>query len=138
MEQYDDIEELVRDGDNLDQILNEPDDGMSHYMERLNAALEYEDCRTLRFALDISQNIQCYEWLPSDGTEDFAGKHLRSCKVPEEVINSGCIDLKSYAEDLLNQAGYVLTRDGSAYIARNNREFTYEFSDPPQPGMTLE
>ena len=138
MEQYDSIRELMRDGDNLGFVLNERGQGMPHFMERFAAALEYEDCRTLRFALDISQNLQCYEWIPQDGVEAFAERHLRSCEVPEEIIESGCIDLKTYADDLLEQMGYVLTRDESAYVARNSREFNYEFSDPPQPGMTLE
>lgn len=138
MEQYKDIEELSRDGDNLGIILDEQGQGMTNFMERLSAALEYEDCRTLRFALDISQNLQCYEWLPCDGMEAFAEKHLRSCGLPDEIIKSDCVDLKSYAGELLDQAGYVLTRDESAYVTRNSREFTYEFSDPPQPAMTLE
>lgn len=138
LEQYDNAEELMTDGENLGCILAEQGQGMPHYMERLAAALEYEDCRTLRFLLDISQNLQCYEWLPSGDLDAFAEKHLRSCGVPEELIQSDCIDLKSYAGDLLDQASYVLTRDESAYVARNSREFTYEFSDPPQPGMVLE
>lgn len=138
MEQYSSAEELVRDGDNLGYILGERGQGMPNFMERFAAALEYEDCRTLRFALDISQNLRGYEWIPCDDVKKFAKKHLHSCKVPVEFIRAGYIDLKSYAIDLLAQEGYVQTKDGSAYVTRNSREFTYEFSDPPQPGMALE
>lgn len=48
------------------------------------------------------------------------------------------IDLEGYGVDLLEEAGYVLTSDESAYIARNNREFLYEWSNPEEVGMTLQ
>ena len=60
--------------------------GEPHWLEKLAAALEYEDCRTLKSALDISQNIHCYEWIPSKGLADFAANHLRDEGVPEELI----------------------------------------------------
>ena len=43
-----------------------------------------------------------------------------------------------YGADLLEGAGYVLTADESAYIARNNMEFLYEWSSPEGVGMTLQ
>ena len=60
-EQYDSIEDLVRDGNNLGFVLDEQGQGAEHWRERFDAALEYEECDRLRLALDISQNLNCYE-----------------------------------------------------------------------------
>lgn len=131
-EQYNSIEDLVFDGNNLGFILDERGQGAAHWLEQFAAALEYEGCHTLRFALDISQNLNCYEWVPCDGLEDFAIRHLRSRGVSEELIRSGHIRLESYAEDLLENSGYMLTADESAYITRNSRAFSYSYSMEPE------
>ena len=102
--QYSSITDLVRDGDNLGYVLAEQGQGKAHWLDKFAAALEYEDCRTLKFALDISQNLRCYEWVPSSGIKEFAANNLRSCGVPEELIRSGNIDLDAYAEDLLESS----------------------------------
>lgn len=126
--QYDSIEDLVRDGNNLGFILDERGQGAAHWLERFTAALEYEGCHTLRFALDISQNLDCYEWVSCENLKEFAANHLRSCGVSEELITSGAIRMKSYAEDLLETSGYMLTGDESAYVTRNTRTFSYNYS----------
>ena len=127
MEQYDKISDLVRDGNDLGFILDEKDQGKPNFDAIYAAALEYEDCRTLRYALDISLNLRCYEWVPCDGLKDFALDHLRSRGVSETLIQSGCIDLKSYAEDLLETSGYMLARNESGYVVRNTRKFIFEY-----------
>ena len=43
--------------------------------------------------------------------------------VSGRTAGPGCIDLEGYGADLLEEAGYVLTADESAYITRNNLEF---------------
>ncbi len=131
-EQYDSIENLVFDGNNLGIILDERGQGAENWLERFAAALEYEGCHNLRFALDISQNLDCYEWVPCDGLEDFAIRHLRSCGVSEELIRSGHIRLESYGSDLLETSGYMLTSDESAYITRNSRTFSHSYSTEPE------
>lgn len=40
--------------------------------------------------------------------------------------------------DLLEEAGYVLTADESAYIARNNLEFIRDWSAPEEAGLSME
>lgn len=136
--QYGCIEEMVRDGDSLGYILAEKGQGEPHWLEKFAAALEYENCHNLKFALDISQNLHCYEWIPSEGLADFAANHLRSCGVPEELIQSGAIDLDNYAEDLLETSGYVLSSGETGYLIRNARQFIYEYSKPNTPEMTMQ
>ena len=138
MDQFADAQELINAGNNLGYALEEQGQGMPRFMERFVAALELENCRDLRLALDISQNLQCYEWIPCDGLKDFGRRKLLEAGVSEELLGSGCIDLEGYGANLLEEAGYVLTSDESAYIARNNREFLYEWSNPEEVGMTLQ
>ncbi len=138
MAQYNSINELVRDGNNLGHIMDEQGQGAPHWLEKFAATLEYEGCRTLKFALDISQNMHCYEWISSEGLADFAAKHLRDEGVPEELIQSGVINLDDYAEDLLETAGYMLTSGETGYVTRNNRQLTYEYSAPDGAGMTMQ
>lgn len=138
MEQYADAQELVSIGNDLGYALEEQGQGMPHFTERFAAALEFEHCRDLRLALDISQNLHCYEWVPCDGLKEYGRRKLLEAGVSEELVDSGCIDLEGYGADLLEGAGYVLTADESAYIARNNMEFLYEWSSPEGVGMTLQ
>lgn len=138
MEQYDSVADLVRDGDNLGYVLDEQGQGEAHWMEKFAAALEYEDCRSLRFALDISQNLHCYEWVSCEGLEDFAAQHLRSCGVKDELLQSGAIDLKRYAEDMLETSGYMQASGETGYLLRNSREFVRDFTAPEQGGMTMQ
>lgn len=127
-QQYESIEDLVFDGNNLGFILDERGQGAEHWMDRFAAALEYEGCRSLRFALDISQNLACYDWVSCERLKEFAADHLRSCGVSEELVCSGYIQMKSYAEDLLETSGFMLTCDESAYVVRNTRTFSYSYS----------
>ena len=138
MEQYDSALELVNDGSDLGYVLDEQGQGMPHFMERFAAALEFEHCRDLRLALDISQNLHCYEWVPRDGLKDFGRRKLLEAGVSEELLDSGCIDLEGYGADLLEEAGYVLTADESAYITRNNLEFLRDWSAPEEAGLNME
>lgn len=136
--QYDSVAELVYHGDDLGYILDESGQGAAHWREKYAAALEYEGCHSLKFALDISQNLHCYEWVPSEGLADFAADHLRSCGVPDELIRSGSIDLDSYAEDLLETTGYMQASGDTGYLRRNTRQFIYEYSIPDALEMTIQ
>lgn len=59
------LEKLIRDGNNLGFVLEEQWQCSPHAMAHFLAALEYEDCCRLDQALDISQNLICYDFLPS-------------------------------------------------------------------------
>ena len=128
--QYDDVVELVNDGNDLGYLLEEQGQGAPRFMERFAAALEYEGCRDLRLALDIAQNLRCYEWIPSDSLRDLGLKKLRESGVAEELLASGVIGPESCAAELLESAGYLLTTDESGYITRNSREFIHDRTAP--------
>ena len=135
MKQYDSVTELVRDASQLGCVLDEQGQGEPNWLEKFAAALEYEGCDTLKFALDISQNLQCYEWASCERLAALGAEHLCLCEVPEDLIQSGCIDLRRFAKDLLESDGYKLTRDGEAYVKRNRKEFIYKHSARDSPGQ---
>ena len=132
MAQYGSITELVRDGNNLGLILDEQGEGAPDFTNRFAAALELEDCRTLRFALDIAQNLHCYDWISSKNLESHAVSCLLAHGVEANLIQSGVIDLKHYAEDLLETSGYMAVSGDAGYARRNGEKFSYEFSAPEQ------
>ena len=138
--QYDSVANLIYDGSNLGYVLAEHGQGAPGFMEKYTAALALEGCHDLRLALDISQNLGCYDWLPCDGPEGFAAKHLRDAGVPDGLIHSGGIDLNSYGQHLLDELGYLPAVGDGGYIRRNSQEFTYQYSTPTpeQSGMSMQ
>ena len=139
MEQYDNVADLIYDGINLGFILDEHGQGSPGFMERYIAALELEHCSTLRLALDISQNLHCYDWVAHADLEESARGLLLDAGVSEELIHACGIDLAGYKAHLLEEDGYTLSADGS-YIRRNYEEFHYSYSTPTrsQSGMTMQ
>ena len=139
MEQYDNVADLIYDGISLGFVLDEHGQGSPDFMERYTAALELEHCRTLRLALDISQNLKCYDWVPCADLEESARGLLLDAGVSEELIHACGIDLAGYKAYLLESDGYTPSADGS-YIRRNYEEFHYAYSTPTpeQSGMMLQ
>jgi len=135
-EQYDNAAELVRDGECLGDLLSDQGLGIPGFMDRFAATLNYENCHDLRFALDIARNFQCYECKTCDEAQEYAKRELKGRGVSEKFFK--CIDLDSYAYDLMRSAGYRMTDGETAYVTRNNREFVYEHSAPREGGMTMQ
>lgn len=132
-EQYGSVEELVKDGNALGLALNKWAYEIPPALERFAAALKYENCRTLKTALDVIWNLDCYKWLPAENLEHFAVNALRERKIPEKVIMSGAIDLYSYAEDTLEASGYVFVESAGGYVFRDEQNYVH-FSDVPAEG----
>ena len=131
-EQYRDAEELVCDGNNLGIVLDEQGQGMSHFAEKLKAALRFEHCKTLKYALDISQNLQCYDIVLRKQVEDLGREKLSG----DSLIDQ-CMDFKGYGEALLWEDGYTCANEEGTFIRRNDQKFHYEFSEKPN-SMTME
>lgn len=142
LEQYDNVADLLYDGQELGYVLDEHDQDTQTFMERYTAALELEHCQDLRFAPDISQNLRCYDWVQRADLESSADDLLWDAGVSYGMIYTSSFDPEVYKAHLLEQEGYTPTSDGSGYIRRNNQEFSYQFSTPVQPqeepGMTMQ
>lgn len=137
MEQYNSPVELVRDGSDLCYVLEERGQGAPYFLERYAAALELEHCRTLALALDVSQNLGCYDYLPADELPEFAERELRSEGMSADLIGAGFVDLPAFADDLLFQRGYLLTADESGYVARSGRAFVRDRTAGEVPEMSM-
>jgi len=101
-EDYDSLGELIYDGQNLGFALDERGQGMPHFIEKFAAALEYEDCRTLADAVDISQNLSCYDFVHEADFHDYAMRELQQRGYFHgESFLADCFDFKGYAAYLL-------------------------------------
>ena len=136
------VADLIYDGVQLGFVLDEKGQGSPLFKERFTAALTLEGCQTLKLALDISQNLRCYNWAPRASLEDSGRQKLMDLGISEELIRASGIDLAGYKAHLLEQEGYTPTPDGRGYIRRNHEEFSYQFSTPAQPqeepGMAMQ
>lgn len=136
------VAELIYDGTELGYILTQKDQGSPAFSERYAAALALEGCQSLKLALDIAQNLNCYDWVQRADLEASGRTLLLDKGISEELIRASRIDLAGYKAHLLEQEGYTPTPDGWGYIRRNANEFHYQFSIPAQPqeepGMAMQ
>jgi len=89
--QYDSLEQLIFDGCNLGYILEEHGQGMVCFEEKFKAAMELENCTRLDDALDISQNLHCFDFVPFEQHWEKFGRDLvRQRKIinPDSVMGS--------------------------------------------------
>lgn len=136
------VADLLYDGTQLGYVMEQKGQGSPHFMERYAAALALEGCQNLKLVLDISQNLNCYDWMQRAGLEESGRQELLNLGVTEDQIRASGIDLAGYKAHLLEQEGYTPTPDGWGYIRRNANEFCYQFSTPAQPqeepGMAMQ
>lgn len=129
---YEDLEDLIRDGNDLGFLLEEQGQGMPDFMERFTAALEYEGCHRLKEALDIAENLNCYDLMQADGIELYGKEELTKLGVFQDSTLQDCIDAAGFGEALLEQRGYRLNAAETTYIRRNDREFQHLRTQPKQ------
>lgn len=139
IDQYDSLERLIGDGNNLGYVLEEQGQGMPCFEAHLRAAMELENCTRLDHALDISQNLACFDFIPEPQQWDRYGRHLARQR---GVINPDSpaalyFDYAAYCKTEIERLGLQPCAQG--YIARNDREFIYELSRPPrqEQGLSL-
>lgn len=74
-----------------------------------------------------------FPWrISSESLESHAISALLGHGVKANLIQSGAIDLKRYAEDLLETSGYMAVNGETGYVRRSGAEFSYEYSVPKQ------
>jgi len=127
-DQYDSLERLIEDGNNLGYVLEECGQGMICFEERFRAAVELEGSTRLDEALDISQNLQCYDFIPEPQYWERFGRQLAQQR---GIINPDSpaamyFDYAAYCKAEINRLGLQPCSHG--YIARNSQEFICEFS----------
>lgn len=130
-EQYESLEELVQDGNNLGYILDEPQEDRKFFMEHFHSAMELEECIRLDYAIDISQNLDCYDYLPKTANLERYGRFVadRDKIVREGTILGENFDYLAYAKADIEKEEMVPSSYG--FIKRNDRKFKYQFSEKP-------
>ena len=121
LDEYQDLADLIYDGNDLGYVLQEQGQGEQHFLEKFRAALEYEHCHDLKLALDIASNLNCYDYCPTTETGRFGEEVLQKQgdTVFRDPVLQGSIDLKVYGEAQLEQQGYLLNTAETGYIRRN-------------------
>lgn len=138
-EQYESIEELVIDGNNLGYLLDEPYDDKDLFLEHFNSAMELENCTRLDYAIDISQNLDCYNYLPKTANLERYGRFVadRDKIVKEGSILGDNFDYVKYAKADIEKEELVSCKYG--FIKRNDEKFHYQFSkEPTNIGLSME
>ncbi len=130
-EQYDSIEELISDGNNFGYVCDEQGQGRAFFTEHLESAMELEGCTRLDLALDISQNLNCYDFAPKEDNLERYGKILASKNgiVEPDTILGDNFDYTLYAKTEIEKRGLEPCKNG--FIKSNGEEFRYEFSKEP-------
>ena len=137
-EEYPDLGDLIQDGNDLGFLLEEQGQGMPDFLEKFTAALEYENCLRLQGALDIAQNLHCYDFMRAEDMGTFGKEELEKRGGFKNPLLRDCIDTVGFGEALLEQMGYRLNTAETAYIRRNDREFQHlRTPEPPHQGWDM-
>ena len=120
MDTYWDIEGLLQDGNDLGYMLDEQGQGLPHFAEIFRGALALEQCTSLPMALEIGQNLRCYDFVHQSCVEAFSKQEFQG-----DSLVSQCLDHAAYGAYLLQQQGYQKMETGS-YIRRNDQALQWE------------
>jgi hypothetical protein len=141
VDQYDSLEQLIMDSNNLGYVLEECGQGMKCFEEWFQAAMQLEGCTRLDEALDISKNLDCYDFVPTEQHWERFGKDLarRNKIINPDSPMAQYFDYAMYCKAEIERLN--LEPCALGYIARNSREFIYGFSksstEPQTPTMEL-
>lgn len=93
--------------------------------------MELENCTRLDYALDISQNLDCYDYLPKTANLERYGRFVadRDKIVKEGTILGDNFDYIEYAKADIEKEELVSCKYG--FIKRNDEKFHYQLSKEP-------
>lgn len=66
LSQYDSVAELIRHAIDFGYVWAEQGQGEPRWLDKWLAVMELEDCHRLDHALDLAQNLHCYNFMPRD------------------------------------------------------------------------
>lgn len=138
LSQYDSAADLIRHAIDFGYVWAEQGQGESRWLDKWQAVTELEDCHRLDYALDLSQNLHCYHFMPQDMELAEYGKQLaiQDGVYPKDELLASCFDAEGYANQQIQQMGLSATAHG--YVSWNGRELHNEYSQPEQePELTM-
>ena len=138
LSQYDSAAELVRHAIDFGYVWGEQGQGEPHWLDKWQAVMELEDCRRLDYALNLAQNLHCYNFLPRDMEAAEYGRILAKQDgiYPKDALLASCFDAEGYAGHRLKSLGLSATEHG--FVSWNGTELGYEYSQPDtEPTMSM-
>lgn len=128
--QFDSLETLVQASTNLgylyDQSFGTPE------WKKFEAALQLEGCTSLNLAMDIFNNLSCYDFMAmGENLEQWGRKHAaEQYLLVKNGICARNFDYAAYARSEIEKKGMQACDTG--YIRRNDTPFQPEFYPTPQ------
>ena len=128
--QYDSAAQLVRHAIDFGYAWAEQGQGEPHWLDKWQAVLELEDCHRLDYALDLAQNLHCYNFMPLNTAIAEYGMILakQDGVYPQNDFLASCFDAEKYADDRMRTLGLSATDYG--YVSWNGNEVLLEYSQP--------
>ena len=111
---------------------------MCRSIHQWQCVMELEDCHRLDLALDLAQNLHCYEFIPRGVDLAQYGMELarKEGVLDQDSLLNECFDSVAYAQH--HMAKYGLSTTDHGYAARNGQEIICEYSHPEQePDLTM-
>lgn len=98
---------------------------------KYKAALQYENCTDLDFAVDIANNLDCYNFYPDLSSPKDYGRQvlLEASKLQADDMAFKHLDFSGYGEAKMEADGIKSTDYG--LICRNEKEFMFHFYQQP-------
>lgn len=98
---------------------------------KYKAALQYEHCTELNFAIDIAKNLDCYSFYPSLSSAEDYGRQafLQASGIKPDDAVFKLLDFRRYGEAKMEADGVKFTDYG--LICRNENEFVFHFYQQP-------
>ena len=135
--QYDDLADLIDDGQNLGCLLDERGQGIPDFLGRFAAALEVERCSRLDEAVRIAEDLLSYEIVSVDAFTDKVAEELNRRALAEvDGAIRICFDYTAYSTAVAKREGYEMTDDGCVFIRKRDSPTLEQQSD--RTGMTMQ
>ena len=138
LSQYDSAAELIRHAIDFGYVWAEQGQGEPRWLDKWQAVMELEDCHQLDYALDLAQNLHCYNFMPRDMEVAEYGRLLakQDGVYPTDELLASCFDAEGYANQKMRNLGLSAAEHG--YVSWNGSEILYEYSQPPSsPTMSM-
>ena len=109
LSQYDSAAELIRHAIDFGYVWAEQGQGEPRWLDKWQAVLELEDCHRLDYALDLAQNLHCYNFLPRNMELADYGKMLAKQDgiYPMDELLVSCFDAEGYANQKMRNAAAI-------------------------------
>lgn len=135
--QYDDLADLIYDGQNLGCLLDERGQGIPDFLGRFAAVLEVERCHRLDEAVRIAEDLLSCEIVSVDTFTDKVAEELnrRALAEVDDAVKLR-FDYTAYATAVAKREGYEMTDDGCFFIRKRDSPALEQQSD--RTGMTMQ